>query len=112
MHQRRAAASHRPLTDQHCDQHGSVNFTLTLAGGGGNPHLGRAFSIARPGRGVDATPFWRFKTKRRSASRKITIDCSRRVIAIGGIFFDPRLTFDLVMKGQKSIFGEIAVSST
>ena len=34
-----------------------------------NPRPGRAFSITRPGRGVDATP-WRFETKRRSASRK------------------------------------------
>ena len=30
----------------------------------------------------------------------------------GGIFFDPRSTFDLVMAGQMSIFGEIDVFST
>ena len=58
-------------------------------------------------------PPWRFETKRRSASRKKkTIDCSRRVLAIGGIFFDPRSTFDLVMAGQRSIFGKIDVFST
>ena len=43
---------------------------------------------------------------------KKTIDCSRRVLAIGGIFFNPRSTFDLVMSGQRSIFGEIDVFST
>ena len=57
-------------------------------------------------------PPWRFETKRRSASRKRPNDCSRRVLAIGGIFFDPRSTFDLVMAGQRSIFGEIDVFST
>ena len=57
-------------------------------------------------------PPWRFETKRRSASRKRSIDCSQRVLAIGGIFFDPRSTFDLVMPGQRSIFGEIDVFST
>ena len=57
-------------------------------------------------------PPWRFETKRRSASRRRPIDCSRRVLAIGGIFFDPRSTFDLVMAGQRSIFGEINVFST
>ena len=54
----------------------------------------------------------RFETKRRSASRKRPVDCSRRVLAIGGIFFDPRSTFHLVMAGQRSIFGEINVFST
>ena len=44
--------------------------------------------------------------------RKETIDCSRRVLAISGIFCDPRSIFDLVMAGQRSIFGEIDVSST
>ena len=54
-------------------------------------------------------PPWRFETNRRSASRKTPIECSRRVLAIGGIFFDPRSTFTLVMAGQRSIFGEIDV---
>ena len=57
-------------------------------------------------------PPWSFETKRRSASRKRPIDGSRRVLAIGGIFFDPRSTFGLVMTGQWSIFGEIDVIST
>ena len=43
---------------------------------------------------------------------KKAIDCSRRLLAIGGIFFDPRSTFDLVMAGQMSIFGEIDVFSS
>ena len=54
----------------------------------------------------------RFKTKLRSASRKGPIDCSRRVLAIGSILFDPKSTFDVVMAGQRSIFGEIDVFST
>ena len=50
---------------------------------------------------MDATPpTWRFEIKRRSASRKRPIDCSRRVLAIGGIFFDPRSTFDLVGRSK------------
>ena len=57
-------------------------------------------------------PPWRFETKRRSASQKKAIDCSRRVLAIGGILFYPRSTFDLVMAGQRSTFGEIDVFST
>ena len=73
----------------------------------------RPFSITPPaGGGGSMRPPWRRETKRRSASRKRPIDCSRRVLAIGGIFFDPRWsTFDLVMAGQKSIFGEIDVFS-
>ena len=76
-----------------------------------NPRPCRAFSITRPCRGVGGgcDPSWRFETKRRSASRKRPIDCSRRVLAVGGIFFDPRSTFDLVMAGQRSIFVEIDV---
>ena len=78
-----------------------------------NPRPGRAFSITRPGRGGGGCdPRWRFETKRRSTSRKRPIDCSRQVLAIGGIFFYPRSTFDLVMAGQRSIFGEIDVLST
>ena len=57
-------------------------------------------------------PPWRFETKRRSASRKRPIDWFRRVLAYGGILFYPRSTFDLVMAGQRSIFGEIDVFST
>ena len=56
-------------------------------------------------------PPWRLETKRRSASRKRPMNCSRRVLAIGGIFYDPRSTFDLVMTGQRSILGEIDVFS-
>ena len=52
-------------------------------------------------------PPWRFETKRGSASRKRPIDCFRRVLAIGDIFFGRRSTFDLVMTCQRSIFGEI-----
>ena len=52
-----------------------------------NPCPGRVFSITRPGRGGVMRPPWRFETKRRSASRKIPIDFSRRVLAIGGTFF-------------------------
>ena len=51
----------------------------------------------------------RFKTKRRSASQQRPVDCSRQVLAISGIIFYPRSTFDLVMTGQRSIFGEIDV---
>ena len=57
-------------------------------------------------------PPWRFETKRCSASQKTPIDCSRRVLAIGGKIVDPGSTFDLVMAGQRSIFGEIDVFST
>ena len=48
---------------------------------------------------------WCFKTKSRSASQQKPVDWSRRVLAIGGIFFDPRSIFDLVIAGQRSIFG-------
>ena len=54
-------------------------------------------------------PPWSFETKRRRALREKAIDCSRRVLAIGGIFSYPRSTFDLVMTGQRSIFGEVDV---
>ena len=49
-------------------------------------------------------PPWRFQTKRRRASRKRSADCSRRVLAIGGIIFGPRSIFDSVMVGQRSNF--------
>ena len=90
----------------HCHQYkiGASSLTLALAG------QGRAFSITRPCRGGErCDPPWRFETKRRSPSQKGPIDCSRRVLAIGGIIFDPRSTFELVMAGQMSIFGEIDV---
>ena len=37
-------------------------------------------------------------------SGKRPADCSRRVIAIGGIIFGPRSIFDPVMAGQRSNF--------
>ena len=36
-----------------------------------------------------------------------TVDCSRRVLATGGAFLDPRSIFDPVMISQKSSFREI-----
>ena len=39
---------------------------------------------------VGPTPPWRFQTKRHRASRKRPADCSRRVLAIGGIIFGAR----------------------
>ena len=56
--------------------------------------------------------FRNYTRKRRSASRKRPLDCSRRVLAIAGICFDPTSAFDLVMAGERSIFGEIDVFST
>ena len=58
---------------------------------------------------MNATPPGVSKLSVVALREKKTIDCSRRVLAIGGIFFDPRSTFDLVMAGQRSIFGEIDV---
>ena len=37
-------------------------------------------------------------------SRKRPVDCARRLLAIGGIIFGPRLIFDPVMAGQRSNF--------
>ena len=74
-----------------------------------SPWQGIFHNTSRQGGGGSMRPNWRFETKRRSASRKRPIDCSRRVLAIGGIFFEPRSTFDLVIAGQRSIFGEIDV---
>ena len=54
---------------------------------------------------------WCFKTKSRSASQQKPVDWSRRVLAIGGIFFDPRSIFDLVIAGQRSIFGHFSGKS-
>ena len=53
-------------------------------------------------------PPWRFETKRRSASRKRPIDCSQRVLAIGGIFFYPRSTFDVFFNLQDNNDGAMA----
>ena len=67
----------------------TLNLTLAcVVGGGGRPPS-------------------RFEAKRRIAWRKKTADCSRRVIAIGGAFLDPRSIFDPVMRGQGSIFGKV-----
>ena len=63
------------------------------------------------GGGVGATP-WRFQTKRRRASRKRPADCSRRVLAIGGIILGPRSIFDPVMAGQMSNFRKFNDFST
>ena len=57
-------------------------------------------------------PPWRLRMERRRAKRKRTTDCSQRDLAIGGIIFDPRSTFDLVMAGQRLIFDEIDVFPT
>ena len=57
-------------------------------------------------------PPWRFQTKRRRASRKRPADCSRRVLAIGGIIFGPRSIFDPVMAGQMSNFRKFHYFST
>ena len=57
-------------------------------------------------------PPWRFQTKRRRASRKRPADCSRRVLAIGGIIFGTRSIFDPVMAGQRSNFRKFHDFST
>ena len=81
-------------------------FWLTLA-------RKRCFAtFAGVGGGVGATPPWRFQTKRRRASRKRPADCSRRVLAIGGIIFGPRSIFDPVMAGQRSNFRKFHDFST
>ena len=75
-----------------------------------NSRPGTAFSITRPGRGGGGSLRPPGVSKLSVAVReKIQIDCPRRVLAIGGIFFYPRSTFDLVMTGHRSIFGEIDV---
>ena len=57
-------------------------------------------------------PPWRFQTKRRRALQKRPADCSRRVLAIGGIMFGPRSIFDPVMAGQRSNFRKFHDFST
>ena len=69
-------------------------------------------TFAGVGGGVGATPPWRFQTKRRRASRKRPVDCSRRVLAIGDIIFGPRSIFDPVMAGQRSNFRKFHDFST
>ena len=64
------------------------------------------------GGGLVTTPPWRFQTKRCRASRKRPADCSRRVLAIGGIIFGPRSIFDTVMAGQRSNFRKFHDFST
>ena len=45
-------------------------------------------------------------------SEKKTADCSRRVLAIGSLDFDPRSLFDPVMRRQMSILREMGKFST
>ena len=69
-----------------------------------NPRPDTVFAtFGRTGGGATPPP-WCFQTKRRRTSRKRPADCSRRVLAIGGIIFGPRSIFDPVMAGQRSIF--------
>ena len=53
-----------------------------------NPRPGRAFSITHPGR-VEGSirTHLHFETKRHSSSQQRPVDCSRRVLAIGGILY-------------------------
>ena len=69
-------------------------------------------TFAGVGGGLVRPPPWRFQTKRRRASRKRPADCSRRVLAIGGIIFGPRSIFDPVMAGQRSNFRKFHDFST
>ena len=65
------------------------------------------------GEGCDPPPLGvSFQTKCRRASRKRPADCSRGVLAIGGIIFGPRSIFDPVMAGQMSNFREFHDFST
>ena len=49
------------------------------------------------------------KTEHLSASQKKNNRLLSTSLAIGGIFFDPRSTFDLVTEGRTSIFGKTDV---
>ena len=69
-------------------------------------------TFAGVGGGGVRPPLWRFQTKRRRASRKRPEDCSRRVLAIGGIIFGPRSIFDPAMAGQMSNFRKFHDFST
>ena len=48
-----------------------------------------------------------FETKGRRALRKKSADCSRRVLAIGGAFFNHMSIFDPVIRGRSSNFRKI-----
>ena len=72
----------------------------------------RFATFAGVGGGLVRPPPWCFQTKRRRASRKRPADCSRRVLAIGGIIFGPRSIFDPVMAGQRSNFRKFHDFST
>ena len=55
----------------------------------------------------------RFETKHRTKSlAEKPADCSRRVLAIGGTFFDPRSIFDPIMRDQMSSIRKIDNFST
>ena len=69
-------------------------------------------TFARTGVGGWCDPPWRFQTKRCRTSRKRPADCSRWVLAIGGIICDPRSIFNPVMAGQWSNFPKFHDFST
>ena len=81
------------------------------------PPAGRGLTVARircfatfgrhRGGGGWCDPPWRFPTKRRRASRNRPSECSRRLLAIGGIIFGPRSIFDPVIAGQVSNFRKL-----
>ena len=71
-----------------------------------SPSPGYGVSPPSVGQG-GCDPPWRFQTKRRRAYQERPADCSRRVLAIGGIIFGHRSIFDPVMSGQRTIFLEI-----
>ena len=77
-----------------------------------NPRRDTVFRHLRSDRGGGVRPPWSFQTKRRRASRKRPVDCSRRVLAIGGIIFGPRSIFDPVMAGKRPNFRKFYAFST
>ena len=85
----------------------SGRFSLTLA----RKRCFATFAGVGGGGLVRPAP-WRFQTKRRRPSRKRPADCSRRVLAIGGIIFGPRSIFDPAMAGQRSNFRKFHDFST
>ena len=75
-----------------------------------NPLLCTAFFITRTRQGRDDTTLARFEMCGMVLSVLELIkntDCSRRVLAIGGAFFDARSIGDPVMRDQRSNFREI-----